>query len=208
MSKSKKIKPRVPEGEAIVDQPELTMEELNDSFKKRMWEYRQFAKQILKEKNLKDNSKILEIGPGPGWISIILVKLNPTLNIIGLEISEDMIRIANENKINENIGDKIQFILGDAKNMVEIKDDFFDAVISHDSLHHWENPKSVFDEIYRVVKKDGIICIKDGRRDISLSAKLVFNILKVLISKTMSYYWKTSIMAGYTPRELKNILDH
>jgi len=208
MSKSKKIKPRVPEGEAIVDQPELTMEELNDSFKKRMWEYRQFAKQILKEKNLKDNSKILEIGPGPGWISIILVKLKPTLNIIGLEISEDMIRIANENKINENIGDKIQFILGDAKNMVDIKDDFFDAVISHDSLHHWENPISVFDEIHRVVKKDGIICIKDGRRDISLSAKLVFNILKVFISKTLSYYWKTSIMAGYTPRELKNILDH
>ena len=36
MSKSKKLPARMPEGEAIKDQPELSMEELNESFKKRM----------------------------------------------------------------------------------------------------------------------------------------------------------------------------
>ena len=60
-SKSKKIPPRVPEGEAIIDMPELSMEELNEEFKKRMREYRNFVKFILYDLNVKDNSKVLEI---------------------------------------------------------------------------------------------------------------------------------------------------
>ncbi len=204
MSKSKK---RIPEGEAILDMPELTMEELNESFRKRMWEYKQFVKFLIKGVGIKDYSKILEIGPGPGWITILLAKANPTLKITGLEISEDMIRVANENKENEGISDQIEFILGDAKNMSEIKDKTFDAVISHDSLHHWEDPIRVFNEIQRVLKENGVFCIKDGRRDIGLPAKFIFNIAKLFISKTMSYYWKTSIMAGYTPEELNQILN-
>ena len=92
MSKSKKIVPRIPEGEAILDQPELTMEELSESFKKRMWEYRQFVKFLIKDLSIKDYSKVLEIGPGPGWITILLAQANPTLKITGLEISEDIAR--------------------------------------------------------------------------------------------------------------------
>jgi ubiquinone/menaquinone biosynthesis C-methylase UbiE len=208
MLKSKKIKPRVPEGEAIEDLPEFTMEELSESFKKRMWEYRSYVKFILKKFIINDYSKVLEIGPGPGWITILLTQANPTLKIIGLEISEDMIRVANQNKNKERVGNKIEFIKGDAKNMNIFEDKSFDVVISSDSLHHWENPIKVFDEIHRVLKDNGKVCIKDGRRDIGVAAKFVYNMAKLFISKTMSYYWKTSIMAAYTPDELKDLLDH
>ena len=207
MSRSKKIKPRIPEGEAILDQPEFSMEELSESFKKRMWEYRQFVKFLIKEFGIKDHAKVLEIGPGPGWITILLAKANPTLKITGLEISEDMIRVANENKESEGVSDQIEFILGDAKIMVDLKDNSFDVLISHDSLHHWEQIAEVFNEIHRVLKVNGIFCIKDGRRDIGFPAKIIFNIAKLFIPKTMSYYWKTSIMAGYTPEELRQILN-
>jgi ubiquinone/menaquinone biosynthesis C-methylase UbiE len=207
MSKSKRLKPRIPEGEAILDQPEFTMEELSESFKKRMREYRHFVKFLINELNIKDYSKILEIGPGPGWITIILAQANPTLKITGLEISEDMIRVANENKKNEGVSDQIEFIRGDAKNMAQIKDDAFDVVISHDSLHHWEHVIEVFNEIHRVLKVNGVFCIKDGRRDIGFPAKIIFYLAKLFISKTMSYYWKTSILAGYTPEELTQILN-
>lgn len=208
MSKYKKIKPRVPEGEAILDLPEFTMEDLNESFKKRMWEYRSFVKFILKNFAIRDYSNVLEIGPGPGWITILLSQANPTLKIIGLEISEDMIRVANENKNKEGVANYIDFIKGDAKNMDIFEDNSFDIVLSSDSLHHWEDPIKVFNEIHRVLKDNGKVCIKDGRRDIGIGAKFIYNIAKLFLSKTMSYYWKTSIMAGYTPDELREILDH
>ena len=205
--KSRKIPPRVPEGESIEDHEEMSMEELNKEFKKRMREYKHFAEFILDDLNLKDYSRVLEIGPGPAWISIIIVKKNHTIQLTGLEISKDMIRVANQNVKDEKVEDNIKFFNGNAKNMTMFEDQFFDAVIAHDSLHHWEEPLQIFNEIARVLKNDGVLCIGDGRRDISIGAKIIFNLAKLFISKQISYYWKTSIIAGYTPSEVRDMLD-
>jgi ubiquinone/menaquinone biosynthesis C-methylase UbiE len=207
-SKSKKkLPPRIPEGESIEDQEELPIEELNKQFKRRMKEYKGFVKFIVEKLRLKENSRVLEIGPGPAWISIILVKERPDVQLTGLEISEDMIRIAEQNVNDENVDDRISFIQGNANNMSMLDDNSFDAVITHDSLHHWEAPLTIFNEISRVLKEDGIFCIGDGRRDIRLGAKLIFNIAKLFMPKQISFYWGTSIMAGYTPEEAKVMLD-
>ncbi|MFW9988440.1 MAG: class I SAM-dependent methyltransferase [Candidatus Odinarchaeota archaeon] len=203
----KKIQPRIPEGESIDDEPEMTIEVLNEEFKKRMREYRNFVDFILNDLKLKNYSKVLEIGPGPAWISIILVKKNPTIHLTGLEVSRDMIRIAKQNIKDENLDANLKFIKGNAKDMSMLENNSFDAVISHDSLHHWEDPIAVFNEISRVLKDNGVLCIGDGRRDIGLGAKIIFQIAKLFISKKISYYWKTSIMAGYTASELKELLN-
>jgi ubiquinone/menaquinone biosynthesis C-methylase UbiE len=203
----KKVPPRIPEGEAIEDHEEMSMEELNRQFKKRMREYNHFAKYILNDLNLKDKAKVLEIGPGPAWISIILVKENPTIHLTGLEISDDMIRVAKQNVSSEHVEDNITFVNGNANNMYMFENNSFDAAISHDSLHHWEDPTQILNEIERVLKKKGILCIADGRRDLCLGAKIIFTLMKLFISKIMSYYWKTSIMASYTPNEVKLMLD-
>ncbi len=206
-SKSRKIPPRVPEGEAIIDMPELSMEELNEEFKKRMREYRNFVKFILYKLNVKDNSKVLEIGPGPAWITIIMAQENSTLKITGLEISEDMIRVANKNIEAEGVKDQIEFIQGSAEDMHQFDVNSFDVIITHDSLHHWDEPEKIFNEIARVLKPNGIFCIGDGRRDIGLGARLIYNVMKLRLPKEISYYWKTSINAGYTPEEISEILD-
>ncbi|MFX1275493.1 MAG: class I SAM-dependent methyltransferase [Promethearchaeota archaeon] len=208
MSKTqKKIPNRIPEGESINDHGEMPIEEINAQFKKRMREYRNFVDFIISILNLKDHSKVLEIGPGPAWISIILIKKNPTIHLTGLEISKDMIRIAEQNIKDERVENNITFVLGNAKDMSIFESKSFDAVISHDSLHHWVEPLKIFNEIARVLKNDGVLCIGDGRRDIGLGAKTIFNIAKLFISKQMSYYWKTSIMASYTPDELREMLN-
>ena len=207
MSKSKKLPERIPEGKAIDDQPELSMEELSESFKRRMKEYKQFVYFIVNKLKLKSNSRVLEIGPGPGWIAILLAQRDPTFEIIGLEISKDMIRVANKNKKEARVDENIKYIHGTAENMSIFEENSFDAVISHDSLHHWDHPLKIFNEIARVLKDDGILCIGDGRRDIGLGAKIIFNLVKLFISKTMSYYWKTSIMASYTPEEARSLLN-
>jgi len=206
--KKKKVKPRIPEGEAILDDLDFTMEDYSKTARKMLkGEYNRFIKFVVNDLGVNDNSKVLEIGPGPGWIGIWMAKTNISLKIIGLEISEDMIRVANKNKESEGVQDRVSFVLGNGKDMKQFSDNSFDVVISNGNLHHWEDSIQVFNEIYRVLKKDGIFCVSDGRRDLDWRGKLIFHIFKYFGPKFMRIGWKTSIMAGYTPKEVKEMLD-
>lgn len=207
MSNSKKIPARIPEGEAILDQLDFTTEDYSNACKNMGGEYRRLIKFILNKLNVKDNSNILEIGPGPGWIGIWMAKENQTLKITGLELSEDMIRVANKNKNVEGVSDQVSYIHGNAENMHQFPDKSFDVIFGNGTLHHWENPVKIINEICRVLKPNGIFCISDGRRDIGLGAKVIFHTVKWFIPKFMRIGWKTSINAGYTPEELTEILD-
>ncbi len=207
VSKSKKVCERISEGEAILDQIDFTTEEYSEACRKMEGEYRRLINFIFKKLDIKENSKILEIGPGPGWIGIMMAKQDPSLTIIGIELSKDMMRVANKNIRKEGIDDRISYIHGNAENMYKFLDNTFDVVFGNGTLHHWENPINVFNEIFRVLKPDGIFCISDGRRDIGLGAKVIFHTMKWFIPKFMRIGWKTSINAGYTPEELTEILD-
>lgn len=207
MSKGKKISPRILEGEAILDELDYTMEDYSNACKRLAGEYKRLINFILNDLGTNDNSKILEVGPGPGWIGIWMVKQNKTLEVTALELSKDMIRVANKNKENEGVQDRVSYIYGNAENMTMFQDKSFDVVFSNGSLHHWIHPEKVFNEIHRVLKENGIFCISDGRRDIGLGAKLLFNIVRCFLPKFMRIGWKTSIMAGYIPEEICEILD-
>ena len=86
------IQPRIPEGGAIIDAPEMTMTEYSQyMFKMRGKEYQNYARTLLKRANLPQNAQLLEIGSGPGWITMFMIQERPDLQITTLEPSEDMI---------------------------------------------------------------------------------------------------------------------
>ncbi|MHA1150554.1 MAG: class I SAM-dependent methyltransferase [Promethearchaeota archaeon] len=207
INKSKKILPRVLEGEGIEDELDFTTEDYSKACKKLFGEYKRLIKFIFDDLGVKDNSNILEIGPGPGWIGILMAKENQTLKITGFEISEDMIRVANKNKRSEGVKDQITYIHGNAEEMNMLSDKSCDLIFSNGSLHHWINPEKVFNEVARLIKDDGKFCISDGRRDIGLGAKCIFNSIRLFLPKFMRKGWKTSILAGYTPEEISLILN-
>jgi len=203
----KKTKPRIPEGGAIIDNPGMTMELYSEVMKKQLGrEYVRFADNVVKKVNPAENSIILEIGPGPGWAGIYLLKKRKDLKLIGLDTSPDMIRVASENATKEGFPD-IVFIQGSAENMSEINDDTFDLVISRDSLHHWEEPERVFKEIKRVLKPEGKLYIHDSRRDMNAFGRLIVAIFSRFIPNNIGYYWRTSIAASYIPEEVCAMLD-
>ncbi|MFX1498010.1 MAG: class I SAM-dependent methyltransferase [Promethearchaeota archaeon] len=206
--RSKSIPPRKAECEALEDQNNLTMEDFSNIIRKLEMKYRKLIQFILEDLNVKNYSEVLEIGPGPGWIGIWMAQENPTLNITGLELSEDMIRVANKNKIEENVQSRVQYVKGNAENMDLFTDNSFNVVFSNGSLHHWVNPENVFNEISRVLKPNGVFCITDGKRNLKFKAKLKFHILKFTIPKFLRIGWRNSIMASYTKEEIGEILDN
>ena len=202
----KKIKPRVPEGGAIEDSPEITMEQYSTIMEKQLGkEYCRFAENVIKLVHPTTGSFALEIGPGPGWAGINLVKKRNDIKLIGLEASPDMVRVATENVKKEGLMG-IDYTVGMGENMINMQDKQFDLVISRDSLHHWEEPERVFKEINRVLKPAGKLYIHDSRGDMNVFGRLIVAVFSKFIPHNMGFYWKTSIAASYTPVEIRQML--
>jgi len=204
----KKTVKRIPEGDAIKDNASMTMEQYSKTMKKQLWqEYLRFADNVIKKVSPAQNSRVLEIGPGPGWAGISLLLKRDDMILEAIEPSSDMIRVASNNAIREGVSDRIKYKEGIAEEMKDIPDHHYDLLISRDSLHHWTDPEKVFRQITRILKDNGKVYIHDHRRDISLHGKIIVNVIGVLFAGKMAKYWKSSIAAAYTKEEIEIILQ-
>lgn len=95
------------------------------------------------------NSTILDIGSSSGIIADYFA--NKAKKIIGLDIDSKAIEFAKNNNKYKNV----IFQYGDAMNM-PFAQNTFDIVLCMHVYEHVPDSQKLFDEIYRVLKKDGI----------------------------------------------------
>ena len=112
----------------------------------------------------------LEVGPGPGYLGLEWLKHTQGTTLSGLDISEDMIAIAERNAKGYGLAERVRYIKGDARKM-PFDDEHFDAVFSNGSLHEWANTEEILNEIARILKPGGRYCISDLRRDMNFIVK-------------------------------------
>ena len=148
--------------------------------------------------------KILEVGPGPGFLAIEVALLSPELQVTGLDISETMIEIAVNNAKEHDVSERIEFRKGDASEM-PFKNSVFDFVISSGSLHHWKEPIKVFNEIYRVLKEGKKALISDLRKD--APKEQIETLAKNLDSKLMRWGLRKSFREAYTTQEIEDLIN-
>lgn len=147
--------------------------------------------------------EVLEIGPGPGYVGLEWLKQSQNASLTGLEISGSMIRIANENARQYGLDDRVRYVQGNGM-LMPFDENSFDAVFSNGSMHEWEDPVKVFDEISRVLKPNGIFCISDMRRNVSPALKwMIYFSTK---PKEIRPGFLSSLNAAYTLVELDDLL--
>lgn len=147
---------------------------------------------------------VLEIGHGPGYLGLEWLKRTRETTLTGLDISPDMQALAGRNAAEYGLSDRTDYRLGNA-DALPFKENTFDAVFTNGSLHEWEHPLAVFDEIWRVVKPGGRFFISDMRRDMGFLIKAFL----WLGTKPASIRpgLLTSIGAAYTPQELSGLIN-
>ena len=145
----------------------------------------------------------LEVGSGPGYLGLEWLKKTQGSMLKGLDISSDMIKIAERNAIEYNLTERVEYVQGSGDNM-PFDDNMFDAVFTNGSLHEWTHPEKTLNEVWRVLKSNGKVFISDLRRDMNPLMKwfLWFNSKPREIRPGLI----TSIHAAYTPDELKKII--
>lgn len=159
-----------------------------------------------------DSGLALEIGPGPGYLGLEWLKKTTNTNLKCVEISRDMIEIAEKNAKEYNFIDRVEYKQGKAE-VIPFSDNMFDAVFSNGSLHEWPNPIKAFNEIYRVLKRVGKFFISDLKRDM---IPFMVWFLKInaqpkeirpgLISSINAAYVKEEIVVILNKTQLKNAI--
>jgi ubiquinone/menaquinone biosynthesis C-methylase UbiE len=168
-------------------------------------EYKYFAWKILR-RGIK-SGRVLDIGTGSGRLAIELAKARGgNFEITGVDVSENMLKLAQENARQSGLREKIHFILANGDSL-PFADGYFDLVISYASLHHWFRPAAVFKEAQRVVRKGGAVIIRDNRRVYGHPFWEAFIwILSRFMNRRHRENWPKAILASYTIPEIKAIL--
>ena len=142
------------------------------------WE--KVAKRMAEFYKLPQKAKILDVGCGKGYLLYDFLKVIPDAEIYGLDVSKYAVENSKQ-EIRENL------IVGNASDL-PYEDNFFDLVISINTLHCLEAPnlfKSI-NEIERVGKSNKYICVESYRNE---------------LEKANLLYWQVSCEAFNTPAE-------
>jgi len=146
----------------------------------------------------------LEIGPGPGYLGLEWLKNTQGTTLKGLDISADMITVAERNARAYGQDQRVEYVHSSAA-VLPFEDGSFDAVFAASSLHEWSEPKETFHEIWRVLKGGGKLFMSDFRRDmIPLLKWLLWLIAR---PKEIRPGLLTSIHAAYTPHEIRTMIQ-
>lgn len=109
---------------------------------------------VISQIDIFDNITILEIGPGNGLHISYLFDKNPSINYIGIDISELMVQEATVLNSGLTNSQKAVFELTNAET-IEKEDSSIDAIFTVNTLYFWKNPKSYLQEIFRILNKNG-----------------------------------------------------
>jgi ubiquinone/menaquinone biosynthesis C-methylase UbiE len=166
-------------------------------------QYKIWAK--LVSGNVASGSNILELAPGPGYLSVELAKLG-NYNITGLDISKTFVKIA-QNKAKESEV-KIDFRQGDAAE-TPFPDETFDFIICTSAFKNFPQPVKVIDEIFRILGKRGKALIIDMRKD-APKEKLDEFVDRMKLNMFNSFFTKSTFKSlaksAYTRGEIQNIV--
>lgn len=108
--------------------------------------------------NIKEGDIVLELGHGNGGHIAYLLQQAEKLTYYGLEMSALM--NAEAHRINETFVERDQalFYLYDCIT-IPFADNFFDKIFTVNTIYFWSNPVKLLEELHRVIKPGGILCI-------------------------------------------------
>ncbi|MBK8576342.1 MAG: class I SAM-dependent methyltransferase [Elusimicrobia bacterium] len=119
---------------------------------------------------------VLDLGCGPGVLLSLVAELNPTVEFVGVDLSDSMLALA-ERECRQGLRPNLRFIKGDMTHLENIPSGSFDAVTSSVALHHLPDFSALdkcFAEIRRVLRPGGALCLIDlGRLKSSRTMNLL-----------------------------------
>ena len=116
--------------------------------------HRPVGEQAIAQMRVEPESRVLDIGCGSGWASRLLAENAFNGRVTGIDISDEMVRVAREqSKSHPNI----DFEVASAEQL-PFADNEFTHAFSMESLYYYRNIPKALSEIHRVMKQGALFC--------------------------------------------------
>jgi ubiquinone/menaquinone biosynthesis C-methylase UbiE len=110
--------------------------------------------------HLETGDRLLDVGCGPGTITMDLAEWVAPGEVIGLDRSPEVIERAREAAEARELSN-LSFEVGDVYNL-EFEDSSFDVVYAHQVLQHLSDPIRALGEMRRVLVPGGLVAVRDA----------------------------------------------
>ena len=131
----------------------------------------------------KPKSRVLEVGSGPGYISLELARAGH--RVTGLELSPACVRVARDvaanNKFTDGFG-SLEYLEADYF-CASLPSGGFDAICFFQTLHHFSDVNAAIEKAHDLLSDGGRIIVNEPSRDrITRSDAAIFACIRILLS--------------------------
>ncbi len=130
--------------------------------------------------DIRETSKVLEIGFGTGLAIADAAKKMIHGRIYGIELSETMQKVAQKRNQNAVKSGRVSLQLGNVM-ALPFEDNYFDIVYSINCIYFWEPPTQGLAEIYRVLKPEGTVAITARNKNDEVYLRWKPNVVRDLL---------------------------
>jgi len=117
-------------------------------------------KDAWKSAGLQSGMQVLDIACGPGFTACELAKfVGESGHVTGVDINEELIAVAHQAKASEGV-ENVAFSSGNVYELT-LPENTFDFVYARFVFQHLENPQLALENILKVLKPDGVLCVLD-----------------------------------------------
>jgi|TARA_B110000263_G_scaffold115566_1_gene100713 demethylmenaquinone methyltransferase/2-methoxy-6-polyprenyl-1,4-benzoquinol methylase len=146
---------------------------------------------------------ILDIATGTADFALSAAKYTKA-NIIGIDISDKMIAIGNNKITKRKLNERIKLSIADSEEL-PFDDARFDAITAGFGVRNFENLEKGLNEIYRVIKKDGIVVILEPSTPQIFPFKQIFSFyFNYILPKIGAILSDDASAYTYLPNSVKN----
>ena len=159
-------------------------------------------------------TNIVDIATGTGDVAISMAKKIPTSQIVGIDLSEEMLKVAQQKIEHFSIKPNIRLLCEDAENL-SLSSNTFDVVTISFGIRNFENIVKGLSECYRILKEGGSLFIMEFSTPKRMNSYLkeiadVCGIHKNLSTHTARHSYATSICLanGVSMENVAKMLGH
>jgi ubiquinone/menaquinone biosynthesis C-methylase UbiE len=119
--------------------------------------------QLISRLNLRSDSNVLEVGPGPGYFSTHIARALTEGRLVLADIQQEMLEKAKKRILRKKISN-VEFYLCNGDNFL-LPDESFDVIFLFTVIGEIENKNAYIKEFHRMLKSGGILSISELRGD-------------------------------------------